>query len=103
MTMLTAQNFLESLSVGSGACLVAILSAVLAWPLGYVRPALLRWAGAVVLPFVLATGFYWLPVWLGRNPSEYSSWALLFIGTWFLAGAGSSAIVLLFRGKQADK
>jgi hypothetical protein len=40
----------------------------------------------VIVPFSLAYCLYWLPVWLGAEPSEFSAWAILFVGAWFLAG-----------------
>jgi hypothetical protein len=92
--------FLESLSLGSGAVFMAIGSAVLVWPLCHLRPVVFRWLGAVGAPLVLAFCLYWLPVWLGANPSEYSSWSFLIVGAWFLAGAVSSAAVVLILGKR---
>ena len=95
------KDLIQSLSLGSGAAVVAACSAVLAWPLRYVRPLLFRWLGAVALPFVLAVGLYWSPVWLFRaDPSEYFSWAGLFIIPWFLAGAVSSVVVVLVFGRR---
>jgi hypothetical protein len=94
------KTLIESLSLGSGAALIAIFSALLAWPLCYVRPTLARWVGAILVPFVLSYCLYWSPVWLGGNPDQASSWALLFIGSWFLAGAIPSAVVVLILGKR---
>jgi hypothetical protein len=92
------KTFFESLSLGSGAALVAVCSSVLVWSLCYLRPAVFRWLGVVVVPLVLASCLYWLPVWLGANTSEYSSWSVLFIGAWFLAGTVPSAVVvIIFR------
>jgi len=96
---LGVKAFIESLSFGSGAALIAIFSALLAWPLCYVRPILARWAGAVLVPLILSYCLYWSPVWLGDNPSEYSSWALLFIGPWFLAGVIPSAVIIFIVGR----
>jgi|GEM_PF-1690137 len=98
--LLGVKTFIESLSLGSGAALIAVCSAVLVWLLCYVRPAVFRWLGIVVVPLVLASCLYWLPVWLGANSSEYSSWSFLFIGAWFLAGAVPSAVVVLILGKR---
>jgi len=92
--LLGVKTFIESLSLGSGAALIAVLSALLAWPLCYVRPALVRWFLAAAVSLVLSSCIYWLPVWLGANSSEYSSWALLFICPWFLAGAVSAVLVI---------
>jgi hypothetical protein len=95
------KTFLESLSLGSGAVLTAVCSVVLAWPLCYLRPMVFRWLGAVGVLLVLAFCLYWLPVWLGANPSEYSSWSFLIVGAWFLAGAVPSALIIFIAGRQA--
>lgn len=94
------KDFLNSLSLGSGAAIVAVCSALLAWPLCHMRQGIFRWLGAVVTPLVLAYILYWLPVWLGANPSEYFSWAFLFISTWFLAGIVASLVVVIILGKR---
>src|SRR5579859_3161781 len=101
--VLGVKTFLESLSIGSGAVLVAVFSAVLAWPLCYVRQAVFRWLGAALVPLVLAYSLYWLPVWLGANPSEYFSWAFLCIGAWYLAGVVPTVVVVVVVGKYRAK
>ena len=95
--------FLESLSLSSGAALIAVCSAVLVWPLCHVRPVVFRWLGTVAVPLILASCLYWLPVWLGANPSEYSSWEFLIVGAWFLAGAIPSVAVVLILGQHRAK
>jgi hypothetical protein len=95
--------FLLSLSLGYGAFVAAVCSTVLAWPLSYVRSAVFRWLGAVLVPLVLAYVIYSLPVWLGANPSEYFSWAFLIVGAWFLIGFVPSVMVLLILGKCRTK
>lgn len=97
------KTFIESLSFGSGAALIAVCSIILVFPLCYMRPAIFRWLGTVFVPLALAFCLYWLPVWLGANPSEYSSWSFLFVGAWFLAGAVPSAVAVLIFGKLSAK
>jgi hypothetical protein len=80
-------------SLGGLALLVAVCSGVLAWSVCFVRPAVFRWGGAVLVPFVLSYCIYWLPVWRGASPSEYSSWEVLGIGVPFLAGFIASILV----------
>ena len=94
--------FIDSLSVTSGAVLIAVCSMVLVLPLCWLRSSI-RWLGVLVVPFVLATCLYWSPVWLGDNSSEYSSWAVLFIGRWTLAGTVPSAVIVLIFGRQPKK
>jgi len=53
----------------------------------------LRWAAAVLVPFLLSYCAYWMPAWLGANSSEYSSWEFLGVGAPFLAGLVASGLV----------
>jgi len=55
--------FIESLSLGSGAALVAVLSAVIAAAISFVRPAVVRWLSVAVIPFAISLCLYRLPVW----------------------------------------
>ena len=88
-------DFLLSLSLGSGCVAIAIASSLFAAIIWVrFRSSKARWFFALLTPLVLSYSLYWSPVWLGADPSEYSSWAILFIGPWFLAGAVSSALVI---------
>ena len=87
--------FVESLSFGSGAMLVAIISALLAGALSFVRSPIIRWLGAITVPFIISYCLYWLPVWLGSNSDQYYSWEILGVGVWFLAGVIPSALLVL--------
>lgn len=96
------KTFVESLSLGSGAILVAILSAGVVWLLCIVCPVTLRKLWVVIVPFAFAYCLYWSPVWLGADSSEYSAWAVLGVVSWFLAGAiPSAAIVLILRKRRS--
>jgi hypothetical protein len=64
------------------------------WLLSFVLPLALRWVSVVIVPLTFAYSIYWLPVWLGADPSEYGAWAVLVVGTWFLAGSIPSAVVV---------
>lgn len=74
------KTFIDSLSLGSGAILIAVLSTGIVWLLCSVLPVALRWLWVVIVPFLLAYSLYWLPVWLGEDGSEYHAWAVLFVG-----------------------
>ena len=95
-------DFLDSLSLGSGALLIAIVSALLAFVTAWL-PAVARWAAAVVLPFSLSYCCYWLPVWLGGNKDQRSSWELLVVSVWWFAGLVSSGIVTLIVSRYAKR
>jgi hypothetical protein len=87
-------DFATSLSLSSGAALVALVSAVMALGLTRVRAPLLQLGLALVPPFGVAWVLYWLPVWMGNDPSEYSAWAPLFIVPWYGAGAVASLLIV---------
>ena len=95
--------FLESLSLGSGALLIALLSAGLAWPVGHIPATALRWSGAVLIPFALSYVCYWLPVWLGGSQDQHSTWEILIVGVWFIAGLLASIVVTLFVARHATR
>ena len=106
--------FLESLSLSSGAVLVAVLSAGFVWLLCFACPScFLRKVWVVIVPFALTNCLYWSVAWLEADGdeyhralvvSDYRNWALLFIGAWFLAGAiPSAAVVRIFFAPKAGK
>src|SRR5438045_560092 len=86
---------IESLSISSGAVVVAAVSAILATLFLRVRQRAIAWFAAV-LPVLIACSLYWSPVWLGANPAEYFSWSLLFCAVWSFSGivAFSSALMI---------
>jgi hypothetical protein len=97
------KTLVESLSLGSGAALIAVLSLGAVWFLCSILPLALRWLWVVIVPFIFAYSLYWLPVWLGSDPSEYSAWATLGVGTWFLSGAIPSAVLVQVLRKRRAK
>jgi peptidoglycan/LPS O-acetylase OafA/YrhL len=88
------RHMVESLSLGSGAILIAVLSAIVVWLLCCFLPRLARSLWIYAVPFALSYSLYWLPVWLGSDSSEYGAWQAVFIIPWFAAGAASSALTV---------
>jgi peptidoglycan/LPS O-acetylase OafA/YrhL len=88
------RHMVESLSLGSGAILIAVLSAIVVWLLCCFLPRLARSLWIYAVPFALSYSLYWLPVWLGSDSSEYRAWQAVFIIPWFVVGSVSSAITL---------
>jgi hypothetical protein len=84
-------NALESLSLGTIALGIAVISSIVAWLLTHIEVKAVTWIFGLGTPLGLAYCIYWLPVWMGRDPSEYASWAPLFITPWFVAGAVPAA------------
>ena len=78
-----------------GAILLALYSGLCALGLGRIKEDTHRWFALLLVPFLLAYGSYWGPVWLsgGDTASEFDSWQLLFIGPWFASGACASLCV----------
>jgi hypothetical protein len=106
----------ESLSLSSGAVLIAILSAVSVWFLCAVWPRHYKAFWVMIAPLALSNCLYWSQAWLDVHHgsrsqyeqavvwSDYRTWALLFIGAWFLAGAiPSAAVASMFLPQKAGK
>lgn len=95
-------NWLHQLSIEMGALVVMVLSALV----GVLWCALTRsWLARLVFSGCSSVGIayalYWLPVWLGDDPSEYSSWSGMVIRPWALAGLAASALVLVILRPRA--
>ena len=86
---------IQSLSLFSGAAVVAAACALLALPFLLIRRTAIQYFAAFLIPVTLAYCLYWSPVWLSANPSEYFSWAFLFYAVWSGAGVVSFGTVLL--------
>ncbi len=89
-------TFLLSLSLTTGALVLAFVSALVVWFLCYVFPVSLRKFWVVIVPLVLAFCLYWWPVWFNNEPaSEYHTWMFAFLFPWFIAGVVPSALIVL--------
>jgi predicted membrane protein len=97
------RSFVESLSLFSGAILVAIASAGVVSLLSFVSPAGLRRPLAIVVPLIFTYCLYWTPVWLGADPVEYHAWMFLFLLVWGLAGAIPSMAVVHYLAKRRPR
>jgi hypothetical protein len=95
--------FLESLSLGSGSVLIAVASAGVVCLFGRIRSVPVRWCAAVLVPLALSCCCYWAPVWLGSRGDQYSSWELLVVGVWFVAGLLASVVVTFILGRHAAR
>jgi hypothetical protein len=74
--------------------LVALLSGLVTasvWAIS--ARASTRWSATLICPIIVAAMLYWLPVFLGASPSEYGAWAVIFIGTWSVAGVCTSLLI----------
>ena len=95
-------HMVESLSLGSGAILIAVLSAIVVWLLCCFVPGASRSLWVYAIPFALSYSLYWLPAWLGSEASEFRAWQAVVITPWFLAGAISSGFtVWIFRRRRS--
>ncbi len=93
------RGLIDSLSIFSGAIVVAVVSTAIVWGVAVVSPDL-RKLWIVIIPLFVAFCLYWSPVWLGADPSEYRAWAFIFILPWFVAGAVPSAAIVRILGKR---
>lgn len=94
------RSFVESLSLGSGAIVVGLVSVGIVALLSALTSKVLRTLCVVVVPFGLAYSLYWLPVWLGADSSEYGPWAILIVGAWFFAGFFPSAAMVAIMNRR---
>ena len=94
------RTVLESLTLGTGTIVVAVLSAALVWFLCSICRVAFPKFWVVLVPFTIANCLYWSPVWLGADASEYHTWTLVVIPPWFLAGVVVSAVVVWVLGKN---
>jgi hypothetical protein len=86
------RDAMESVSLVSGAILVAVASSAVtfAWLRMPSRNA--RLLLGVASPLIIAWSLYWSPVWLGAESSEYSAWVLVCVVPWYVAGLVASAL-----------
>jgi hypothetical protein len=95
--------FFDSLSLGSGAFLIAVLSALFALGTARLRPAAIRWTMAALVPLALSYCCYWMPVWLGRPRDQDWSWEPIGVGFWWLAGLLASTVVTIIASRHATR
>jgi hypothetical protein len=94
------RSLVDSLSLVSGSVVVALISVALTVALARISRVILYPVWAVVVPLVISYCLYWLPVWLGNDPSEYGAWSGLVVGVWFVAGAVPSSVILFVLRKR---
>jgi len=92
-------NILESLSLGSGALVVAVASALVTGIWAWRHTGRSLWIVAIFVPLVSSYALYWAPVWLGSSASEYSGWFLLIVGAWYSSGFFASILTVIILGK----
>ena len=88
-------EILHSLSWASGFFVVMATAALLALFIARLRPAAWRWIVCAAAPVIISYCLYWYPVWLGADSSEYSSWELICVIPWSVAGILASTIVMV--------
>ena len=90
---------IESLSIESGALIVALLSLIATTILNAIFNLKFKWAIFLIIPFLAANALYWSPVMFGADSSEYSTWAAIFIIPWYIGGVLSSLLAAYFQEK----
>ena len=96
-------DLINSLSFTQGALLVAIVSGLSAIGWGFMKTSRIKYALVVGVPYLFAHSLYWSPVWLGEHPSEFTTWAVIFILPWYLAGLLVSLLVSYLIGRKRLK
>jgi hypothetical protein len=89
-------KLLGALSFQSGAVIVAVTSAAIAalWA-GLLSSKVLTWSLGLTTPFAIAFALYWSPVLGGADPTEFWTWAPIFIGPWSALGVAASTIMII--------
>jgi hypothetical protein len=87
-------ELVQSLTLQSGAVVVALVSALLAFVWTGFPSKSVQWLLGLSVPLAVSYFLYWSPTWLGASRSEYSTWAPLFIAPWYFAGAAVSSLVI---------
>jgi hypothetical protein len=91
-------SLLASDSPMVGGVLGTVVSSALAFIWARVRNAAVRWGAAIFSPLVVACALWEVFLRTRPDPSEYSSWALFYVGPWCIAGVvGSATVMLTFR------
>ena len=96
---------IESMSLESGAFLIAVLSTIIVSLLSCLKLRLSRFWSlmfqievAIVVPFALANGIYWYGAWEAKEATgstafgDYEMWAPVFIALWSIAGIVPSMV-----------
>jgi hypothetical protein len=76
--------------------LMTALSACLALLWVPIRSRGVKWALTLLSPFFIAWQVYWLPVRMGKSPSEYAAWVGVFMIAWGIPGAIAASLVVVF-------
>jgi hypothetical protein len=94
-------EMIKSLSLESGALLIAVISGVSAFIFSFIDKKFIKWFFILLVPFLLAYFIYWSPVWFGSSLSgEYSTWEWLVMPIWCGAGLFTSVTVCFVVGKS---
>ena len=94
-------NIIQSISLESGALIVAGISFVICLVASFYPIA--KWVLALVVPFLISNLIYWSPVILGRPKSEYIAWAFAFILPWTVSGIIAAVTAAYIGGKYKIK
>jgi len=98
------KDIINSLSFGSGALVIAIVSGLIAIGLSRIEAKKIKWLSGLIVPFLIAYFLYWSPVYFfGSDPSEYSAWAGIFIIPWYAAGTLASVLVIFVMNRIKEQ
>ena len=92
-------DIVSSLTLASGALVVAVVSAIFALVWARLTSAALKWGLAFGVPLGVSYVLYWLPVWFGARDPEYAAWAPVFIAPWALAGVAAASLVIMLDAR----
>lgn len=92
------------MTIESGALVIAGISTFFSLIWVKIDHVAFRWILVLLSPLIIAYCFYWSPVWFSQGSlSEYSAWAPLFIGVWYVIGLSANIITTLFLLRKKRK
>lgn len=97
------KDIINSLSLGSGALVVAILSALIAAGSSQIKSKKIKGMSGFIIPFFIAYCLYRSPAYFfGSDPSEYSAWSGIVIMPWNAAGTPAFFLIIfvMYRIKR---
>ena len=82
-----------------GAIIVAIICALLSYPILLIRHYGVRIVAILITPYLVAQALYWGEALTHARSGETASWAGLFVGVWFLAGLPALLVGLVVSSR----
>ena len=84
----------ETLPFAATTTIVVAISLVLVFAISRFLRNRWLWLPALLIPLAVSYCLYWIPVWRGADSSEYSAWAVLVLGNWFVFAVTACCVLV---------